>query len=268
MEKLAVVLPSRGLMFSETLEELLLELESLPFPYEIFWAHEKSLPDCFNEPTEKALADPDVFAVLFCEDDMIIPQGILMEMFNTRYPVTALDYPFRQNGDSTCLHDPEGYAFWTGTGFMLVHRGVLENLEKPIWRTDTTYEQFIDTDTLHWWPRKLKKVFYGLHDLRFGLILHSSGMPVLPMQRTAGQRKLKALGEKGVNDGAHDIEILDEVGRDVVSGKVDIENISLLHGALNRVKHVRYWEDVPPFISYDEFDQPYLNDGREYNRVR
>lgn len=264
--KLAVVLPSRGLIFSETFEELLNELEG--FEYQIYWSHEKSLPACFNDPTEEALADPDVFAVLFCEDDMILPKGILKEMFDKKYPVVALDYPFRQNGDSTCLHDPNGYAFWTGTGFLLAAREVLENMEKPIWRTDTTYEQFIDKDTMHWWPRKLNKVFYGLHDLRFGLILYSSGMPVLPMERTAGQRKLKALGDKHTNNGSHQIDELTQVGKNVVSGKIDPENVQVLFGALNRMKHVRFWEDTPPFISYNEENQPYLNDGREFSRVR
>ena len=81
MDKLAVIVPSRGLMFSETLEELLNELEG--FNYEIFWAHERPLPECFNEPTEEALKDPEVFAVLFVEDDMIIPKG----MSNTKRPV-------------------------------------------------------------------------------------------------------------------------------------------------------------------------------------
>lgn len=253
-------------MFSETLEELLNELEG--FNYEIFWAHEQSLPDCFNDPTERALADKDVFAILFVEDDMIIPRGILREMFEKDYPVVALDYPFKQNGDSTCLHDPHGYAFWTGTGFLLVARWVLENIPKPIWITGQTFDPFVDKDTIHFWPRKLNKVYYGLHDLNFGLILYSQGLPVLPMSRTAGQRKLQSLGKPHVNNGAHYIEELTVVGRDVVSGMVDQENVDLFLGAMNRVRNVRFWEDTPPFISYDEDNQPYLNDGREFQRVQ
>ena len=101
-------------MFSETLEELLCELECME--YEIYWAHEKGLPECFNDPTERALADPNNFALLIVEDDMIIPKGILRDMFAQNYPVTALDYPFQQDGDSTVLHDPKGFAYWTGTG--------------------------------------------------------------------------------------------------------------------------------------------------------
>ncbi len=266
MDKLAVILPSRGLMFSQTLEELLRELEG--FSHEIFWAHGKGLPDCFNLPTERALADPDVFALLFVEDDMIIPKGILKKMFDTRYPVTALDYPFQQNGDSTVLHESKGFAYWTGTGFMLVAKAVLENMEKPIWRTDTTFDPFIDKDTIHFWPRKLDRIFYGLHDLRFGLLLYSAGVPVKPMKQTAGQRKLVKLGEAGSNNGAHEIIELTEVGRDLVSGMITPENSEMFRGALNRIKNVKIWEEKPPFISYDKKNQPYLNDGREYEVVR
>lgn len=266
MDKLAVIVPSRGLMFSRTFEELLGELEG--FNYEIFWAHGKSLPDCFNEPTERALKDPDVFAVLFCEDDMILPKGILRAMFSTNYPVVALDYPFQQNGDSTCLHDPKGYAYWTGTGFLLVSKSVLKQMELPIWRTDTTFDPFIDKDTIHFWPRKLDKVYYGLHDLRFGLLLYSAGVPVYPMSQTAGQRKLESLGQPGTNNGSHKIYEITEVGRDLVSGMITVENANLFRGALNRVKNVKIWEDIPPFISYDRDMQPYLNDGRHYEVVR
>jgi len=265
VDKLAVILPSRGLMFSETFEELLNELEG--FNYEIYWAHEKSLPDCFNDPTEQALADPDVFALLICEDDMIIPKGILKEMFDMNYPVVSLDYPFQQQGDSTCLHDPEGNAFWTGTGFILVAKAVLENMEKPIWRTDMTFDPFIDKDTIHFWPRKLDKVYYGLHDLRFGLLLYSAGMPIKVPNRTAGQRKLVKLGKAGTNNGTHEIMELTEVGRDLVSGLITPENADMFRGALNRVRNVKFWEDTPPFISYKD-NQPVLNDGRNYEVVR
>lgn len=268
MEKLAVIVPSRGLMFSETLEELLGELGSLDFPYEIFWAHERPLPECFNEPTEKALKDPDVFALLFVEDDMIIPKGILKKMFAANYPVVALDYPFQQDGDSTCLHDPEGKAFWTGTGFMLVAKQVLQQIPKPIWQTGRTFDPFIAEDTIHFWPRQLDKVYYGLHDLNFGLVLYSAGMPIMVMDETAGQRKLVKLGEAGSNDGAHDIKELTKVGRDLVSGMITPENSALFRGALNRIKKVRFWTETPPFISYDENNQPYLNDGRKFEVVK
>jgi hypothetical protein len=98
--KLAVILPSRGLMFSETFEELLNELED--FDYEIFWAHGRPLPDCFNEPLERVLADPTVFAVLFCEDDMIIPKGILQKMFGQTIRPSRLIIPLEITATRRC----------------------------------------------------------------------------------------------------------------------------------------------------------------------
>jgi len=250
-------------MFSETFEELLRELHTLEFPWEIFWAHEKSLPDCFNEPTEEALDDPDVFAVLLCEDDMKLPKGILMDMFNEHYPAVALDYPFKKDGDATTHHDPEGYAYYTGTGFLLVARAILENMDKPIWRTNVIFDPFIDKDTIHFWPRELKNANYGLHDLYFGMILYSAGVPIKPMIQTAGQRKLKELGDKGSNDGQHDIYELTEVGRDMVIRDIDDRSARAFRGAMNRVKNVRFWPEKPHFISYNDDGQMYLNDGRQ-----
>jgi len=263
---LGVILPSRGLMFSKTFEELLGELED--FDYKIFWSHSKPLPQCFEDPTTEILKDDSIYAVLICEDDMIIPKGILKKMFAQNYPVVALDYPFQQDGDSTCLHDPQGFAFWTGTGFILIAREVLESLEKPIWRTNRTFDPFIDTDTIHFWPRNLTEVFYGLHDLNFGMVLYSAGMPIMVMDETAGQRKLVKLGEAHSNNGSHDIKDLTIVGRDLVSGMITPENSEMFRGAMNRVRNVKFWEDIPPFISYDENNQPYLNDGRKYEVVR
>lgn len=261
MDKLAVIVPSRGLMFSETLEELLGELEG--FNYEIYWAHERPLPECFNEPTEQALKDPDVFAVLFCEDDMIIPKGVLREMFERGYPAVALDYPFKENGDSTCHHDPHGYAYYTGTGFLLVARQVLENMEKPIWRTNVIFDPFIDKDTIHFWPRALDDIHYGLHDLYFGMVCYSAGMPIYPLNRTAGQRKLKELGKPGTNNGQHDIYELTEVGRDMVIRDVDPRTAEIFRGAMNRVQKVRFWEHKPPFIGYKPDGRMYLKDDRQ-----
>lgn len=247
-QKLAVILPSRGLMFSETFEELLNELEG--FNYEIFWSHGKSLPDCFNWPLEMVLADPTVFAVLFCEDDMIIPKGILQAMFDAKYPVIALDYPFKNDGDSTMLHDPEGSVIWSGTGFLLVAKAILERMPKPVFRTDIAWDCFIKGDRLVLWPRKLNKVAYGLHDVYFGLTLFSAGVPIHDLSLAAGQRKLVALGQKETNDGAHQIKELTEVGRDMVIKTLNEAHIGKFKNALARVNTVEVMTDIPDFITY------------------
>ncbi|NDB59514.1 hypothetical protein EB001_13840 [bacterium] len=263
MDKLAVILPSRGLMFSETLEELLNELEG--FNYEIFWSHEKSLPDCFNSPTEKILKDKSVYAVLVCEDDMIIPKGILRNMFKQNYPVVALDYPFKNNGDSTVLNDPNGYAYWTGTGFLLIAKPILEAMPKPIWRTDIAWDTMIKGNTLVFWPRKLTKVAYGLHDVNFGMVLYSQGIPIKMMAKTAGQRKLVALGEAKVNEGKHDIKELTKVGRDMVIKNMEPEAIEIFKRGLKRVTALQILDAIPDYIYYVDGQAHYKGrDDAEY----
>lgn len=248
MDKLAVILPSRGLMFSETFEELLRELSN--FNYEIFWAHGKPLPDAFNEPTERALADKDVFAVLIVEDDMIIPKGILGRMFKQNYPVVALDYPFKNDGDSTVLNDPNGFAYWSGTGFILIAKQILEAMPKPVWRTDLAWDTMIKGDSLVFWPRKLNHVAYGLHDVNFGMVLYSSGVPIRMMHKTAGQRKLVELGTPGSNNGAHNIRELTKVGRDMVVKSMDSRNMIIFKQALDRVTNVQILDKIPDYIEY------------------
>lgn len=248
--KLAVVLPSRGLIFSETLEELLRELKD--FDYKLFWAHKRPLPECFNEPVEKALKDPEIFAVLIVEDDMIIPKGILKRMFARNYPVVALDYPFKNDGDATMLHDPAGNAIYSGTGFILIAKAVLERLPKPIFRVDIAWDTMIKGDTLVFWPRRLNKVAYGLHDVNLGINLFANDIPIKPMYKTAGQRKLVKLGEPGVNKGAHKIKKLTKVGRDIVIKSNFQDNYFRYKKALAKVQHVQVMDHIPEFIGYKD----------------
>lgn len=263
MDKLAVIVPSRGLMFSETLEELLRELEG--FDYEIFWAHGKAIPECFNEPTERALADPSVFALLFCEDDMILPRMVIKEMFNVEYPVVAMDYPFKNNGDSTMIHDPEGNVYWSGTGLLLVARAVLESMKKPIWIADTAWDVMIKKDRIMVWPRKLTKIAYGLHDVNFGITLYSQGIPIKDIESTGGQRKLRKLGRPKVNNGAHDIKELTRVGRDMVIKSIEPDKIARFKAAMERIGSVEIMDKTPDFIEYID-GQAHIK-GEEYEVV-
>lgn len=244
--KLGVVLPSRGLLFSESFEELLRELK--PFKYKIFFAHAKPIPDCFNVPLEKALADPDVTHVLFCEDDMMLPKGILKKMIDLDVPATALDYPFKNDGEATVLHDPDGYALYSGTGFLLVWREVLDKMPKPIMRTDLAWDLRIQNHTLVMWPRDVSKIkTYGLHDINFGLTLWTNGMPIVPAA-PAGQRKLIALGRAGTNQGAHIIKKLTRVGIDNITKTDDEENKLKWMAALSQVTSIEVRDTIPSDI--------------------
>lgn len=245
-----VILPSRGLLFSRTFEELLRELQ--PYDHRIYFAHELPIPDCFNVPLERALKDKAVTHILFCEDDMAIPKGILERMLHLDYPAVALDYPFKQNGDSTVLHDPKGYALYTGTGFLLVWREVLDKMPKPIFRTDIAWEMMVrKTGRLEFWPLDVShKQTYGLHDVQFGLTMWTNGMPIM-VAAPAGQRKLVALGKPGTNKGKHKIKLLTKTGTDNITKNASPQEIQKFLHALSRVNEVAVLAEAPNDILYE-----------------
>lgn len=256
--KLGVVLPSRGLLFSASFEELLAELE--PFDYKIYFAHGRPIPECFNEPLEQALKDKKVTHILFAEDDMALPKGILKKMVDLNVPATALDYPFKDNGEATILHDPEGYALYSGTGFLLVWREIFDKMPKPVFRTDLAWDVRIQKGTLYMWPRDVSKIkTYGLHDINFGLQLWTNGFPIVPAA-PAGQRKLIAMGRTNTNQGAHIIKLIDQVGIDNITKTDDEEQKLKWMAALSTVKSVEILNSIPDDIEIID-GQAHLKQG-------
>lgn len=252
MHQIAVILASRGMSFSQTCEELLRELDG--YSYKIFFSVGNSLPDCFNIPLEEALKDSRYTHILIVEDDMIIPKGILTKMLNKKHPVVALDYPFQKDGDATTLHDPSGMAFYTGTGFMLIERWVLDAMPKPIFTTDTAWDMMITKDNkLICWSRDVSRIkTYGLHDVHFGITMWTNDLPILVMDQTAGQRKLKARGKANTNSGADEIYTLTRVWR---NNTAKTSNTELVKGYLERLAKVTSIEvlgEKPDFIYYED----------------
>lgn len=241
-----MILPSRGLLFSQTFQELLRELK--PLNHKIYFAHNRPIPECFNEPLEKALKDKQVTHVLFCEDDMMIPEGVLQKMIDLDVPATALDYPFKNDGEATILHDPQGYALYSGTGFLLVWREIFDKMPKPIFRTDLAWDVRIEKGTMYMWPRDVSKIkTYGLHDINFGLTLWTNGYPIVPAA-PAGQRKLVSMGRTNTNSGAHVIKTISRVGIDNITKTDDPIEQTKWVAALSTVKNVEILDSIPDDI--------------------
>lgn len=249
--KLAVIVPSRGLMFSETAEELLNELNGINHRW--FFSVGRSLPDCFNVPIEEAMEDKDISHILICEDDMIIPKGILKAMLKVRYPVSALDYPFKGD-DATTLHAPDGSAIYTGTGFMVINRLVFEKMPKPYFRTDLAWDSMITVnDEIKFWPRDVSHLkTYGLHDVTFGILLFANDMPIFVPPVTAGQRKLVKKGKSNINSGTDKIKELRRVWRNNTTKNENHATIAGFLRRVNKVKTVQILDKIPDHIYYED----------------
>lgn len=210
--KIAVILPSRGLMFSRTAEELLRNLRGVN--HKIFFSHRRPIPECFEAPTVEALKDKDVTHLWFVEDDMILPDNVFWDMYQMDKAVVTANYPTTEKGNAAVL-SVKGRVVYGGTGCLLVQREVFNELRPPYWRTDIRWKPKNLGDCIRFSAhRRTDKPGYGYHDVNFYMNLFKLNIPVHVLPYTLGQRKLVALGRAGTNQGAHQIEEWREVEAD------------------------------------------------------
>lgn len=217
--KIAVILPSRGLIFSQTADEILRNVKGIP--HKFFFSHKRPIPDCFEEPTNRALKDPDVTHLWYVEDDMVLPPDCLRRMLDMDKAVVTADYPTTDYGGGAVFKVKDRIIF-AGTGCTLVKREVFEELKPPYFRTDIcwnvkNYGDFIKIIAV---KRGKANDGYGLHDVNFFMNLYRLDIPVHDVGFKVGQRKLKALGKAGTNDGAHQIEEWKKIKKDDLLKKV------------------------------------------------
>ena len=202
--KIAVILPSRGLIMSQTADEILQNLKDIP--HKFYFAHRLSIPDCFEKPTIKALADPEITHLWFVEDDMVLLPDTLKKMLEVDKAVVTIDYPVNADGRGSIFKVDKQIVF-CGTGCLLVKREVFNELRKPYFRTDMrwnikNYGDFLKITR----SRDTNLDGYGLHDVNFCMNLYHLNIPIHAIAGKLGQRKLVSLGKAGSNNGAHQIE--------------------------------------------------------------
>lgn len=205
--KVGVILPSRGLMFSKTAEELLNNLSDIP--HKIYFAHRLPIPECFETPTDEALSNGTISHLWFIEDDMILKPDTLKKLLDMDKAVVMCDYPTTKEGNGA-IFSVKGDIVFGGTGCMLVKREVFDELKKPYFRTDICWNirKMDDHIKIVGIPRGNHYKGYGLHDVNFGISLRRMFMPI-PIHDAGfrlGQRKLVSLGKAGSNNGQHNIE--------------------------------------------------------------
>lgn len=202
MATIAVLIPSRGLVFSETIDEVLREVA--PHSFQIFFAHSRPIPEAFNEPMEKIFNSPVKFDyVWIVEEDMVLPKGILQELLDLQAPIATSDYPAKE-GLMCIKRDNEGNVLYTGTGCLLIERGVLELFDRPIFSTENIYSE----EGKYLGKRDPRETPYGQHDVHLFLQVRELGMPIKVTKSTCNQRKIVEYGQKEVNNGFHRIKII------------------------------------------------------------
>lgn len=208
--KVAIILPSRGLMFSRTAQEI--HANHMTNLSKFFFAHKLPIPQCFEEPTLRALDDPDITHLWYIEDDMAIPTIILRQMLLMDEDVVTADYPVTKEGKGA-VFEVGGEVIYCGTGCLLVKREVFAKLAPPYFRSDIRWTPLNYGKTVKLVGSMFGDEGYGLHDVTFGVKLYQAGVKI-HVFGTVGQRKLVALGKTGTNNGQHKIETWQKVKKD------------------------------------------------------
>lgn len=202
--KIAVIFPSRGLVFSETADELLQNLKG--HLHKIYFSHSKPIPECFEEPTNRALEDPTITHLWFVEDDMVLKPDTLNKLLAEDANAVTVDYPVTKDGRGAVFFDKSGKAVFGGTGCLLVKREVLESLRKPYFTDKVRWTMLNYGESV-----KLTGIYgvtgYGTHDITFSIKLWNTGVDLKVIKPNLAQRKLINLGKSGSNNGAHNIEV-------------------------------------------------------------
>jgi hypothetical protein len=214
---IAVILPSRGLIFSRTADEILQNLRSIP--HKIYFSHGRPIPECFEVPTLQALDNRAVTHLWFVEDDMVLPSDTLSRLLEADVDVATMDYPVTKEGKGAVFADASGRVIYTGTGCILIKREVFDRLEAPYFRSDIRWTPLNYGKTVKLVGSMFAGDGYGLHDLTFGIKLWKAGIPIEVFGRV-GQRKLIALGKSGSNNGAHKIETWHKVKKNYQLKKI------------------------------------------------
>lgn len=213
--KLAVCIPSRGLIHSRTIESVEENLKNLDSAWEVgrFFSHDLPIPDAQNDITQRAFDWGADFFWFVEEDNLIYPDTLskMLEAMVIHFcGAVAVDYPVGEKNYST-VAKKDGKVMWSGFGCTLVARMVFEQLEKPWFRTDVSYKIKGDESKMEFEEVNVINK-YGGHDIHFGVSLSKLNIPIYELENTiCGHLRVDFYGQRGINNGRHKIVLLDKI---------------------------------------------------------
>lgn len=202
MNDIAVVIPTRGLVYARTIESLkqngldgFLIIDGL------------GIPDAHNEGARRALESYPGY-VLFVEDDMVMPAGALEQMIKKDEAIVAVDYPMDNGYSTICRQGNE--ILWCGLGCTLIKAGVLRNLPQPIF--DTSYSWRIEEE-----PFSLERIEnpykYGGQDINFCLKAREYGYKIACLEGMEAQHLRTTVERKESNQGSYQVTALPPISK-------------------------------------------------------
>jgi hypothetical protein len=194
---LAIILPTRGLVFTEVEEQIETIRLHLRNNCIVFHSHNFPIPDCHNILTERALLIPEVNELFFVEEDVICDDRTsLLKLLNDYHDISFIDYAV--NGWACSTKNKKNEILWCGLGMTKIKRNVFDKLDKPWFRNDKSFR----LNTMQWVDQPCK---YGGQDIWFFLHAREKGFSIYQIEGECRHLQIKALGKSGINQGLHEI---------------------------------------------------------------
>lgn len=209
-EKIGVVLPSRGLVFSRTMESVFENIKGKDV--QVYMAHNLPLPTCFNYPLKKAL-DDGCTLIWFVEEDMVIPGGTLdkmLEEYSKGSMAVSTEYADRRTGKTLVQRTKKGEVLYSGMGCLLVHRSIFDKMEPP-WLRTCVFWLVTDEETgeVNYEPHpELPFKGYGTQDVWLSWNIREQGHQIKIVDAEIGHLQLVERAADQQNQGQHDIEAI------------------------------------------------------------
>ena len=211
----AVLLPTRGILFTRTLSSILRNVFSRPggvqglTSTDFIVSEGLNIPDAQNFLVEEGLkTDADIF--LMMEEDNVLPDGAFEKMLEVPADIVCVDYPVANSYSTICRKG--GKILWCGLGCTLIHRRVFEKLAKPIFRTDQTL-RITNLETMEYVLEDVPNK-YGGHDILFCYYANLAGFTISQLEGFESPHlRSDMLGHNENNTGFRMVYQLDPVSK-------------------------------------------------------
>lgn len=223
---IAICAPSRGLMFSKTVQgiiEGMQALNKLGIATSFHVSHDLPIPDSHNFCVGQALQTPAQKLLFIEEDNYLFPDTFVALATSDATDVVAVQYNDKNGSPHGIVHYNEvGEVLWGGLGSTVVKREVFEKLGEPYFRTDHLYHnkkkhlkdgklvtEYEETEARQEWNgEKMVEIRdeykYGGLDIDFYTRARKNGFSISVLEGHKGHHfQLIQLGEPHTNQGLH-----------------------------------------------------------------
>jgi len=191
--KTGIVVPTRGLVFTETIIGLLDGFAGRD--YKIYLSHNLPTPESFNSLIRRAIDDGNDY-ILITNDDVVLNKRIVDKLFDKCSDIAFCPCYI---GDFPGYYEKDGEVTMIGTSAVLVSRKAMCEIGEL--RTDKTYVKIGGEEQILNKPYK-----FGGEEVSFSKKALELGYKLEKIDDVARHLRLVELGEHRSNNGLHRIE--------------------------------------------------------------